>query len=148
MEEVFEDIQKALLADLKKATLAVMKKRGVKASSDLSKSVEWVEEDNVFTLMAEDYFQWVDSGRKKGIMPPPQDLIPWMKKNNITPSAGMTYAQLSFIIARAIKINGIKAKNYITPIEDVGTDIISEELADAISEEFVDELVIILEQNN
>lgn len=145
MQKQIEKIEKELLKDLKKATIAVMKQRKVSQSSNLIKSVEWVEKKDVFTLIAEDYFEWVDTGRRKGIMPPPQDLIPWMKKVGITPSSKMSYNQLSFIIANSIKKNGIKAKNYTTPIIDVTSDIIAEQVAEGISVAVVDELVEALE---
>lgn len=148
MEKELDKLEKALLADLKKATVAVMKQRKVETSSDLINSVSWQEKNNVFTLVANDYFEWVDKGRKRGIMPPPQDLIPWMKKNGITPTGGMSYNQLAFVIANSIKKNGIKAKNYTTPIIDVTSDIIAEEYADVISNAIVDELVYSLENFN
>jgi hypothetical protein len=148
MHEYIDDIRQAMLQDLKKASIAIMEKRGVKKTSDLIKSVEWQEKKDVMTLIANDYFEFVSTGRRSGIMPPPQDLIPWMKKVGITPTGKMTYAQLSFVIANSIKKNGIKAKTYITPIVDVSTDIIAEDIATEISDKLVDDLVIILEQNN
>lgn len=148
MEDFIDNIRKAMLADLKKASIAVMVKRGVDKSSDLVKSVEWQETDNVMTLIANDYFEWQSTGRAPGQMPPPQDLIPWMKKNGIVATGNMTMNQLAFVIANSIKKNGIKAKAYITPIVDVSTDIIAEEVSEELSEVIVDELVEILEQNN
>jgi len=148
MEDYIDNIRKAMLNDLKKATIAIMEKRGIKKSSDLVKSVEWQEKDDVMTLIANDYFEWQSTGRRSGIMPPPQDLIPWMKKNGISATGNMTMNQLAFAIAVGIKKNGIKAKKYITPIVDVSTDIIAEEVSEELSEVIVDELVDILEQNN
>jgi hypothetical protein len=142
------EIQKALLTDLKKATLTILNQRQVKSSSNLYNSIEWKEKDDVIQLIALDYFEWVDTGRRKGTsMIPPQDLIPWMKRVGITPSNGMSYGQLAFVIARAIKRNGIKAKSFTNPIIEASTDIISEELAIVISENICDELVASLTQN-
>jgi hypothetical protein len=78
-------------------------------------------------------------------MPPAQDLIPWMKKNGISPKGGQSYNQLAFIIGNAIKKFGTKGKFYTEPIVDASTDIIAEELATEISENICNELVAALE---
>lgn len=146
MIKEIEKITKALLIDLKKSTLAVIKQKGLKSSSALYNSVEWIDKKDVITLFANDYFQEVSQGRRRGAaLIPAQDLIPWMKKNGITPRGNMSYNSLAFIIANSIKKNGIKGKLYLSPVIDVATDITAEVLAEGISVAIVNELVESLE---
>jgi len=129
------EINKALLKDLKKATQAILARKKVSSSSDLYRELEWVQKDNkVMTLIALDYFEYVDKGRRSGIMPPPQDLIPWLKKNNIMPRQGQSLNQLAYTIATSIKRNGIKGKKYSNAIIEAALEIGSEELAKSISD--------------
>ena len=57
-------IQKALLDELLAETRQIMLMRGVDTRSDLVRSTEWTYGKNVFTLLANDYFVWVNTGRK------------------------------------------------------------------------------------
>jgi hypothetical protein len=145
---IFE-IEKALLKDLEKVTKTILIQKGVKNNSDLYKNLEWVNKDDKFiTLIALDYFEYLDTGRRKGIMPPVEDLIPWIKKNNITPRQGQTINQLAFTIANAIKRDGIKGKKYTDAIIESTTDIISDELSDMIAENICDATVEAIENKN
>jgi hypothetical protein len=146
MKSTIVKINKALLNDLKKATQVIMKSHDIKSNADLLKSVTWVvTKEGTLSLEANDYFDVVNVGRKKGSMPPAQDLIPWLKKNAISPRNGQSYNELAFIIANSIKKFGTKGKFYTEPIVDVSTDIIAEELATEISENICNELVAALE---
>ena len=97
-------IKEPLLRDLEKATKAIIAGSGIKQNSDLIKSISWVEseDDSIMTLIANDYFIYADVGRRKGVMPPVEPLIKWIKKNNIA-MRGMTVNEMAFIIANAIK---------------------------------------------
>ena len=54
--------------------------------SSLVNSIEWQYKDNFFILLANDYFQWVDSGRRpRARMVPIEALISWIKKKGIQP---------------------------------------------------------------
>ena len=130
----------------RKSTVSILKTHELKSNADLIKSVDWIVKDNVITLVANDYFESVDTGRRKGAkMINPQDLIPWMKKNGISPRGNMSYNTLAFIIANSIKKNGIKGKLFTTAIIEAATDIIAEELAVEISENICNELVAAIE---
>lgn len=144
------DIKKPLLRDLEKATKAILQQKGVKPNSELYNNIDWIEsEDNkVMTLIALDYFQWVDTGRRSGIMPPVEDLIPWIKKNGIMPSNGMSINQLAFAIANAIKRDGIMGKNYSNSIVETTTDILSEELAEMMADTISTAIVQAIENKN
>lgn len=149
MEKII-DIKKPLLRDLEKATQVILQQRGVKPNSELYNSVDWIEseDDKVMTLIALDYFQYVDTGRRSGIMPPVEDLIPWIKKNGITPSAGQSINQLAFAIATAIKRDGIKAKNYSNAIIEATTTMLSKELADMMADNICTATVQAIENKN
>lgn len=135
------EINAAVLRDLKLATEAILNTRKLKGSS-LYSSIDWIQKDNkVITLIALDYFEAVDTGRRRGIMPPVEDLIPWLKKNGIHPRKGQTLNQLAFIIANAIKRNGIVGKHYINAIIETSTEIISDDLAEIMSKNICDLIV-------
>ena len=148
-KDTIKQIQQALLADLNKATKAILSANKL-GTSDLIKSVEWdVNANNdVITLMSYDYLQAVSEGRKVGApLVPAQDLIPWMKKHSITPKGNMSYNSLAFIISNAIKKHGIKGKFFMDTIIDSATTILSEELAEALSENICDATVAAIENN-
>ena len=68
-------------------------------------------------LKAASYLRYVDKGRKPGKMPPTKDIEKWVKEKGIqfrSPKGRfITYKQTSFIIAKSIGENGIKATNVI-----------------------------------
>ena len=106
----------------------------------MSKSVEYVYRNDSFVLLANDYFQSVAYGRRpRARLVPVEDLIKWMKAKGISPRNG-SYNSVAFSIQQSIFRNGIKARNYINPVLDVSTDIISEDLATTLSEEIATEI--------
>ena len=108
--------------------------------SDLYKSVEFVYKNDVFVLLANDYFQSVAYGRQRHArLVPVEDLIKWMKKKGIAPRNG-TYNSVAYLIQQAIYRNGIKARPFIDPIIDTTTDIISEDIATTLSESIATEI--------
>lgn len=146
MIDYINDIQKAIIKDLNKSTQVILNKSKVDKDSDLFKSISWEFNNGHFILIANDYYQYVDAGRKKGSKQPPiNEILMWMKDNNIKPKGKMTTGALAFVIARSIKLSGIKGKNYSDKVVDVSTDIIAEELATDLSELIVDEIVNAIE---
>ena len=145
MSDYLDDIQKAIIKDLNKSSKVILIKNKVDKQSDLVKSISWVFKNGHFILISNDYYEYVDSGRKRGSMPPVDDILQWMKDNNIRPRGKMTMGQLAFVIARSIKISGIKAKHYSNNVVDVSTDIISEEIAEDLSIKIVDDIVNAIE---
>lgn len=142
MIKYLDDIQKAIIKDLEASTRAILIKKKVDRQSDLVKSVDWQFKQGKFILMSNDYYVNVDEGRRRGAdQPPVKDILKWMKDNNINPRGKMTKSQLAFVIARSIKINGIKPKKFSDKVVDISTDIISEEIAEELSEIIVDEIV-------
>ena len=145
MKDYLNDIQKAIIKDLEASTKTILIKKKVEKDSDLIKSIDWQFKQGKFVLVSNDYYPYVDEGRKRGKFPPITDILIWMKKNNINPRGGMTKAQLAFVIARSIKIDGIKPKKFGDKVVDISTDIIAEEIATELSEIIVDEIVDAIE---
>jgi len=141
MKDYLDDIQKAIIKDLEASTKTVLIKKKVDKQSDLVKSIDWQFKQGKFILVSNDYYPYVDEGRKRGKFPPIKDILQWMKDNNINPRGGMTKGQLAFVIARSIKLDGIKPKRFGDKVVDLSTDIIAEEIATELSEIIVDKIV-------
>lgn len=79
------------------------------ADSNLIKSIEVIATDDgdlVFDVMANDYIQYIESGRRKGAkLPPPEPIIKWAKRHGI-PSDNSTI----WAIRKAISRDGIKPR--------------------------------------
>jgi hypothetical protein len=130
-------ITKSLLQELSMATQKVLAFYKLQRS-DLYKSIEFVYKNDVFVLLANDYFQAVAEGRRRHArLVPVEDLIKWMKKKGIAPRNG-TYNTVAYLIQQSIYRNGIKARPFVNPIIDTTTDIISEDLATTLSEEIAE----------
>jgi hypothetical protein len=135
-------IKDQLIDGLKKATIKLMQQKGVESNSDLIKSVEWEYRPNqdMFTLMANDYWYYVSTGRRRGSQPPVKDILQWVKEKNIT-IAGLTTNQVAYVIGRSIKINGIKGKKYDDIVTDATSDMIANAVATGLSEVIVNGIV-------
>ena len=102
--------------------------------SDVSASVEWQYRENIFVLIANDYFRYIDSGRKpKARKVPVEALIKWIKKKGITPRGGQSVNSLAFAIQQSIYKVGIKARKFIDPVIGLTIETLSEELAVSLS---------------
>ena len=136
---------KALTKELKLASQKVLAKYKLK-DSDMSKSIDWTydEKNDAFIMLANDYYEWVSTGRKpRARKVPIEDLLPWVKKE--IGSAGAV--QIAWRIQQSIYKNGIRGKFYADPVVDTTTEIISEKLATDLSEYICDDLVAALQNN-
>lgn len=107
--------------------------------SDLINSVEWQYKQNIFVLIANDYFQWINLGRRpKARKVPVEALIKWIKKKGIIPRPGQSVNSLAFAMQNSIYKVGIKARKFIDPIIGQTLDILSEELAVSLSIQIAD----------
>jgi hypothetical protein len=142
-------IKEPLLRDLEKATKAIIAGSGIKENSELIKSIRWneTEDDSIMTLIANDYFIYADEGRRKGKMPPVEPLIKWIKKNNIN-TKGLSINEMAFMIANAIKRNGVMGKFFSGEIIESTTDIVAEELANTMAENICEAIVQAIENKN
>lgn len=141
-------VTKQLYKELKLATQEVLRLKGLQ-DSKLYESIEWDYKNNQFMLVSYDYFTFVSTGRRpRARKVPVEDLIRWMKEKNVMPLPGRTYNQTAFAIQQAIYKNGIISKNYIPTVEDVSTDIISEDIATVLADQIGTEIVTIIEELN
>ena len=133
---VTDELIKEITAGVK-IVMATYKLEG----SDVSASVEWLYKDNIFILIANDYFRYIDSGRKpKARKVPVEALIKWIKKKNITPRGNMSVNSLAFAIQNSIYKIGIKARKFIDPIIGLTIETLSEELAVSLSVQIADSI--------
>lgn len=134
------DINKAFLEELNTATERVLQMYKL-GGSDLASSIDWQYKDNMFVMIANDYFTYVSTGRRpRARKVPVEDIIKWMKKKGIAPRPGQTYNQVAFAIVDKIYKTGIKAKNYINPVIDVTTEMMTEEISESLSEQIATEI--------
>lgn len=97
---------------------------GSNASGDLAKSIRGVVKQNgkyiVISIQLEDYWQFVENGRKAGKYPPINAIRKWISVKPVLPrptKSGKlpTDNQLAFLIARKISKFGIKPKPFLKP---------------------------------
>lgn len=133
----------AVKRELEIATRQVLIASGVDKNSDLVKSVEYEEgKEGTFTLLVNDYLQYVSSGRRpKARKIPIQSLIKFIKDNNIRPRAGQSINQLAFAIQTSIFKSGIKGKNNIDKLEQTAFDVYEENIMNALEVNVLDAMV-------
>jgi len=141
------DVNQQFLNELYVATAKVLQIYKLGGTA-LIKSIEWQYKNEMFVLIANDYFEYVSTGRRpRARKVPVEDIIKWMKKKGIAPRGG-NYNQAAFAIVDSIYKNGIKAKNYINPVIEVTTELTSNELAtelsEAIATQIAEDLTVIL----
>lgn len=100
-----------------------LKANGSNASGTLSNSLKGIVKQNgkyiVISIQLEDYWQFVENGRKAGKYPPLSDIRKWISVKPILPrptKSGKlpTANQLAFLIARKISKVGTKAKPFLS----------------------------------
>jgi hypothetical protein len=107
----------------------------------LINSIEWQYKENIFMMIANDYFQWVNSGRRpRARKVPVEALIKWLKKKNIVPSKGQTINSLAFAIQNSIYKVGIRARMFTDPIIGITLDTLEMYIADQLSVQIADEI--------
>lgn len=122
-----------------KAELIANNKR---ATGNLIKSIEAkvvVEGDAMSAVLSvEDYYKYVENGRRKGAKQPPIDaILKWVKVKPVVPRENdtgrvPTQKQLAYLIARAIKENGIPATHAMRDANDVTFDAFESRLKEAL----------------
>lgn len=132
-----KDILANMVSDLTLLAQRTMIENGVESNSDLVKSVEFIPSTSGLQLLANDYYEYVSTGRKpKARKVPIEDLIAWVKKYGIGNNS------TAWAIQQSIYINGIKGKAFADPIENTVADMSSEQLAELLSEVIADEMVV------
>ena len=99
-----------------------MTDKGINASYKLLNSVETVvrrnDDEFTVTINLEDYWIFVENGRKPGRFPPIDKILEWIRIKPVIPysdSRGRlpTEEQLAFLIARKIAEQGTEPKNVL-----------------------------------
>lgn len=133
-----EDYVRVLIKELQAA--------GKSASGKLMRSIDYRLSDEAdaihFIFDAEDYFNYVDEGRKPGSYPPIQDIAKWARIKGLGKSA-------AFPIARSIYKFGIKPANIFKKADAKAMNgKIFDDLESNIGENVENEIVKQLEQLN
>lgn len=108
------------------------------ASGALQRSMELNEividgEKMSVTISLEDYWWYVEHGRKAGKMPPIQPIIEWIENKPVPPKVqGLTVKQQAFAIARAIGKNGTKPRPFFEKAKEQTWKQFKNEIAEAV----------------
>lgn len=138
--EVLNSFGRLLVEDYKESLIY----NSVNASDDLYKSVKYYfESDNRFLevqLELESYYWYVENGRKAGKFPPIQAIEEWIKVKPVLPYVDKngklpTLNQLTYLIGRKIKEDGIEGKHVLQKsVDDIYREI-EKRLVEALSKD-------------
>lgn len=138
--EVLNSFGRLLVEDYKESLIY----NSVNASDDLYKSVKYYfESDNRFLevqLELESYYWYVENGRKAGKFPPIQAIEEWIKVKPVLPYTDKngklpTLNQLTYLIGRKIKEDGIEGKHLLQKsVDDIYREI-EKRLLEALSKD-------------
>lgn len=140
-----EKISKAVV-DLYRSELA---DKGINASGKLSRTAQSIVEFNgrhlLVYLELEDYWKFVENGRRAGKMPPIDAILNWIKVKPIVPRAinGRIpdTRQLAFLIARKIGREGTEGRYPIEKITKGSTlNSVIEQIKNEIAKQITDSL--------
>ena len=138
------DIKRAILEDLEYDTKVIMETQGL-VGTDVYKSINWTFDGSRFTMFANDYYQYIDSGRKAGgKRVPVESILTWIRKKNIRPRNEMTINSLAYIIQRSINRKGIFPRPMTQRIVGVSLETISERILDDLVVKVADEITMLL----
>lgn len=142
-----DEIIKEFTDELTKATRFVMVNAGVDKNSDLVKSVRWEQQaEGVFIMLANDYYEYVSTGRKpRARKVPIFALVQWIKNiklkgRNKKTGRFISDNSLAFAIQASIFKHGIKGKNYITEVDNIVGDITELKLAEGLEDALAKEI--------
>lgn len=115
----------------------------VNASKTLYNSISYIVEGNgttfVVKLKLEDYYKYVENGRKAGKFPPISAIEKWIDIKLKLP----TTKQLTYLIARKIALEGIKPRPLLQQSIDEVFDEFKERLEEALTKDIESEFEII-----
>lgn len=124
----------------------------VNASKTLYNSISYIVEGNgtnfVVKLKLEDYYKYVENGRKAGKFPPINKIEKWIEIKPVLPRPFAngklpTTKQLAFLISRKIALEGIKPRPLLQQSIDEVFDEIKERLEEALTKDIESEFEII-----
>ena len=117
-------------------------KLGLKASGAFERGLVYEASDSSIEIKAPLHGRVMETGRRKGTLPPVDDILKWVKLGKIVKKDNITDEQLAWAIARKIQIDGIKVPNE----HNVGK-VISSILLDGRIEKLLEEIQIKEQQN-
>lgn len=126
--------------------------KNVNASKTLFNSISYIVEGNgtnfVVKLKLEDYYKYVENGRKAGKFPPINKIEKWVEIKPVIPRPMAngklpTTKQLAFLISRKIALEGIKPRPLLQQSIDEVFDEIKERLEEALIKDIESEFEII-----
>lgn len=95
--------------------------------SHIAKTYDVEVQGKSFAIFIQEYYIYIESGRRKGAKRPPfQPIFDWIKSKNIRfrdkKGRFITFRSTAFIIMNAIKKNGIKPRPFVQDILDNSLD--------------------------
>lgn len=85
------------------------------------------------TIELEDYWYYVEHGRKAGKMPPIEPIVNWIESKPVPPKVeGLTVRQRAFAIARSIGENGTKPRPFFEKATKQTYSQFKEDIAEAV----------------
>lgn len=126
-----------------------LKKNNSNATYTLDDTMEPVVEVEAYnfkvSVKIQDYWEYVEKGRKAGLKRPPiKAIMKWVLVKPVKPVVGKgkrksnkppTVTQLSFAIANSIKKNGIPARPFFRPAKKEAIAYYKEKIEEAIDED-------------
>ena len=105
----------------------------ISASGRLAASVNPKIEGSKIVIYADDYFRFIEVGRKGGNRPPIGAIKQWIEDKHISPTGKISKDSLAFAIANAIAKNGTSI--YRAGGSDLLEDIVNDNLLNQIQEQ-------------
>lgn len=145
LKKAMDEVGEVYIKDLAKELVKDGKKNTGSLINSLSYKVVKTIDGYMTEIIANDYLDEVDQGRKKGKQPPADKIAKWAAKRGIRVQ-GTTAKQTGFIIAKSIAKKGIKPTNVIEKakkkainnITKILTEAAAEDIENLIDKEFKD----------
>lgn len=124
------------------------------ASYDLYNSFEKIieigEDSFSVKISLEDYWKYVEEGRRPGKFPPPQVISDWISVKPVIPKPGLngktpSVEQLTFLIGRKIAKEGTEARPFFEPAKEEAIHRFSNAINLAIEEDVSNYILEIVE---
>lgn len=98
------------------------------------------------TVELEDYWYYVENGRKAGKMPPIQPIIDWIENKPVPPKVeGLTVKQQAYAIARGIGKNGTQPRPFFNKAVEQTWKQFKDEIAEAVQtdvNDYIEQIVL------
>lgn len=119
-------------------------RNGSVAFGNLKNSISYRFDGDILIFEAENYYYYVENGRKPGKMPPPSKLEPWVKKKGLKfrdkRGRFITHKSTAFLIARSIGKKGIKPKPFLFPAMMQHQNLLEDEFIEEYADEYTQQI--------